>query len=97
MISAFDQCFSLTTVTIPDSVTHICEEAFRSCNSLESIELPASLVYIGPSAFNGCSSLRNISFAGTVNQWNRIDKRANWNAYIPATEVICTDGTVSLN
>ena len=44
--SAFSGCSSLTSITIPDSVTSIGSGAFSGCSSLESITLP----FIGESA-----------------------------------------------
>ena len=38
--NAFENCGSLTSVIIPDSVTSIGEGAFKGCSSLESITIP---------------------------------------------------------
>ena len=37
--SAFDECGSLTSLVIPESVTTICDEAFRGCIAI-FLELP---------------------------------------------------------
>jgi hypothetical protein len=52
---------------------------------------------IGMCAFSDCTDLTSITFEGTVAQWNSITKGNNLFFKIPATEVICSDGTVSLN
>ena len=66
--SAFRGCNSLTSVTIPDSVTSIGGWAFSSCASLESITIPNSVTNIGGSAFRSCHSLTNITVdAGNPN------------------------------
>jgi hypothetical protein len=54
------------------------------------------VTYIGARAFYECSSLTSITFEGTVVEWNAISKSDSWNDQVPATEVICSDGTVSL-
>ena len=58
---AFDNCSSLTSVTIPDSVTSIGYGAFRGCSSLTSVTIPNSVTSIGSAAFRGCSSLQDIT------------------------------------
>ena len=54
---AFSECFSLTSITIPNSVTSIGEYAFYKCSFLTSITIPNSVTSIGKFAFYGCSSL----------------------------------------
>ena len=64
--SAFSGCTSLTSVTIPDSVTSIGYEAFRDCTSLSSITIPDSVTSIGYSAFEACTSLASITIPDSV-------------------------------
>ena len=52
--SAFENCTSLTSVTIPDSVTSISESAFEDCKSLTSATIPYSVTSIGDYAYHGC-------------------------------------------
>ena len=54
--SAFSQCYSLTSVTIPNGVTNISSAAFYNCRSLTSITIPDSVTSVGYYAFNGCNS-----------------------------------------
>ena len=77
-------------------VSYIGASAFRGLVSLTSITIPDSVTYIGAYAFLGCTSLTSINFEGTVEQWNNISKEIQWNYEVPATEVICSDGTVTL-
>ena len=92
---AFHSCTSLVEVNIPDSVTNIAQQAFYNCSSLRKIEIPASVTSIGINAMKG-SKLNNITFLGTTTQWNKITFGSSWSYGIPATEVVCSDGTVSL-
>lgn len=48
---AFEQCNSLISVDIPESVKEIGHGAFRNC-SLESIRIPNSVTYLGGSVFS---------------------------------------------
>ena len=93
---AFHYCKSLTSVTIPDSVTSIDKYAFYYCTSLKSITIGNNVTSIGYYAFEGCTSLKSITFEGTIAQWNAIRKGSSWNSNVPATKVICSDGTVKL-
>jgi hypothetical protein len=63
---AFFGCTSLTTVSIPNSVTSIGVIAFRSCTSLTSVSIPDSVTSIGASAFRNCSSLTSVTIPDSV-------------------------------
>ena len=62
---AFHHSRSLTSITIPNSVTSIGVDAFYDC-SLISITIPNSVTSIGNSAFHGCSSLTSITIPNSV-------------------------------
>ena len=56
----FRNCYSLASITIPNSVTSIGDEAFSSCISLARVTIPNSVTSIGDEAFSGCRSLASI-------------------------------------
>ena len=65
---AFQNCCSLTSLTIPNSVTSIGSSAFQGCSSLTSVTIPNSVTSIHAGAFSNCSSLpviNNIRYADT--------------------------------
>ena len=57
---AFRDCASLTSITIPNSVTKIDKYAFLGCTSITSITIPESVTTIGDWAFGGCENLETI-------------------------------------
>jgi len=57
---------SLTSVTIPNSVTSIEQEAFSNCSSLTSVTIPNSVTNIGGGAFWGCTSLTSVTIPDNV-------------------------------
>lgn len=63
---SFDNCTSLTSVTIPDSVTTIGERAFAACLGLTSVTIPNSVTTIGNYAFGSCSNLISITMPNGV-------------------------------
>ena len=51
---AFFNCLSLTSVTLPNSLTTIGVSSFAGC-PIESITLPEGLIFIGENGFKGCA------------------------------------------
>ena len=65
---AFAGCGSLTSITLPDSVTTIGEYAFSGCGGLIDITLPIDVVSIGRHAFSGCIGLTSITLPDSVTE-----------------------------
>ena len=92
---AFNNC-NLKTVNIPNSTTEIWENAFSGNEFLQSVMIGANVKEIGENAFSGCTSLIQIGFGGTVAQWLAVEKGVDWNLAVPATYVVCKNGTVKI-
>jgi hypothetical protein len=70
---AFENCTSLTCVTIPNSVTRIGNGVFSECTGLTVVTIPDSVISIWIAAFYGCTSLTSIIIPDSV---TRIGKHA---------------------
>ncbi len=64
--NAFSECMSLTSVTIPDSVTSIGEWAFSGCTGLTSVTIPDSVTSICGYVFCGCWGLTSVMIPDSV-------------------------------
>ena len=63
---AFQNCSSLTSIEIPDSVTSVGDGTFSNCTSLSSITIPDSVTNIGGWTFSNCGSLASITIPDSV-------------------------------
>jgi len=60
----------LTEITLPDTLTHIGEQAFNGCSGLTEIAIPAGVTEIGMAAFCGCSGLTEIALPAGLREIN---------------------------
>ena len=58
---AFQNCDSLTAVTIPAAVTSIGSRAFYKCTLLDGVEIPETVTSIGSYAFQYCESMSKVT------------------------------------
>ncbi|MDO5330255.1 MAG: leucine-rich repeat protein, partial [Bacillota bacterium] len=87
--SAFSGCTSLTSVTIPSTVTSLGSYAFYGCTSLTSITIPATVTSLNSEAFSS-SGIIEIHYGGTSEQWDTLRNGAYFSGYF----VIFSDGSV---
>ncbi len=62
----FRHCSSLKSITIPNTVEEICEDAF-SYSAIESITIPSSVTKLNDSFYN-CQNLHTITIEGNVTE-----------------------------
>ena len=87
---AFENCNSLTSITIPDSVTSIGGYAYW-CSALASIAIPDSITSIGNRAFSECFDLKSIIIGNGVTS---IGKKTFWNCKSLTNIVVAKGNTV---
>ena len=68
----FCGCSSLTEIKIPEGVEKIGAMSFSYCSSMKKIWLPRSLASINSNAFYKCSALTDVYYAGTAEDWNKV-------------------------
>ena len=65
--SVFENCISLSSISMSANTTAIGANAFANCTSLKKIKIPESVTVIGQNAFAGCSKdLTIVCKSGTI-------------------------------
>ena len=62
----FKNCTSLSSITIPNSITTIPSHMLEGCTSLTSVTIPDSVTKIGMYAFKGCTNLTNVNIPSNI-------------------------------
>ena len=70
---AFDNCESIKKIALPETLEYIGGDAFDRCYNLAYIAIPTSVTYIGDWAFTYCNSMTDIYYAGSKEQWDKIE------------------------
>jgi hypothetical protein len=65
---AYPAAKTVSSYSIPASVTNIGDGAFSSCTKLTAVNFPASLNRIGESAFSNCTGLISVTMPDSVNE-----------------------------
>ena len=64
--AAFQECFSLKTITLPNNITSIGDCAFLYCKELTSIVIPDEVSVLGNNAFTSCINLSTLPIGNGV-------------------------------
>ena len=59
---------NIRSVSIPNTVHYIGNDAFAFCTALESVIMPEKLKILGSGAFNGCTSLKSINLPAGITE-----------------------------
>lgn len=96
---AFRRYKELKNLVLDMRVESLEEYAITECESLEEIYLPVTLKRIGYYAISVCPNLKLITYEGTKEQWEKIDKDDYYGWYDdinPEAVIRCKDGDIKL-
>ena len=62
---------------------------------MTDIAIGNSVTTIGSYALCDCSKLASVTFEGTIEQWNAIEKASHWNYNTGDYTIYCTDGEIA--
>jgi hypothetical protein len=65
---AFENCFSLRNVIIPDSLIYIGRRSFSDCAKLTNVTIPDNVKVIGEGCFSSCDNLKSIKLPSELKE-----------------------------
>ncbi|MBR0120614.1 MAG: leucine-rich repeat protein [Clostridia bacterium] len=71
--AAFRSIDSLESAEIPEGLKTIRLYAFYDCKNLKTVSIPLSVSLIENNAFAGCTSLTDVYYAGSAEDWSKIE------------------------
>ena len=58
---AFEDCYGLLSVTLPQTIQVISRNAFKNCTNLTEASIADSVISLGSGVFSGCTSLVSVT------------------------------------
>ena len=95
--SAFEDCGSLTDVSLSEGLQVISYNAFKGCRSLKIINIPSTILVMHSGVFEGCVNLEAIIFNGTIRKWKKVHKEDGWKSKSGVKEIRCANGTIVIH
>ena len=93
--NAFERCVSLESLELSSALLSIGANAFLNCTGLTELTLGANITKISSRAFYAAQELAHIYYGGTVEQWQQLEKGADWDYGTPTYSVHCYGGGIS--
>ena len=90
----FRGCNMLVSITIPENITDLGNNAFRGCSSLTSVVLPSGITAIGQQTFSNCTSLETVDIPSNVQS---IGRSAFWGCSSLTSVVLPSNLTIIEN
>ena len=89
---AFNHCYALEKVVLPDGITNLGTNAFHNCSSLRSISFPEEITSIGSASFQNCNSLLEVNIPSGI---SAIPNSAFQNCYV-LQDITIPDGVSTI-
>lgn len=94
---AFNHHEALKTADLSETqVETIPYAAWAGCISLKHVALPNSIKVLEPEIFWDTPRLTELTFSGTVEEWNRIEKDSSWASGSNIKITHCSDGDIEI-